>query len=108
MKFNIQTIPEFEKQFKKLQKKYPSLKNDLATLIPLLEDNPKQGIALGNDFYKIRMNITSKAKGKSGGARVITSVHIIQNTVYLASIYDKSDKSTISDSELYFLAKQIK
>jgi mRNA-degrading endonuclease RelE of RelBE toxin-antitoxin system len=108
MKFNVQTIPEFEKQVKKLQKKYPSLKSDLGKLALLLQTNPKQGTPLGNDFYKIRMSIASKARGKSGGARVITCVQVIHNTVYLASVYDKSDKSSISDSELDFLAKQIK
>ena len=55
---------------------------------------------LGNNCYKIRMAISSKNKGKSGGSRVITFVKISQTTVYLLSIYDKSEKENISDSEL--------
>lgn len=108
MNFNVKTIPEFEKNFKKLLKKYPSLKTDLNKLILSLEADPLQGTALGNSFYKIRINIASKGKGKSGGGRVITCVKVIQGTVYLAAIYDKSEKSTLTDSELNFLAKQIK
>ena len=108
MNFNIRTIPEFEKNFKKLLKKYPSLKVDLGKLITALEKDPLQGTPLGNNFYKIRIIITSKGKGKSGGGRVITCVQIVQNTVYLAAIYDKSEKPNITDSELNFLAKQIK
>lgn len=62
---------------------------------------------MGKDFYKIRLNILSKGKGKSGGARIITCVKIAKGVVYLASIYDKSEKSSITDSELKILASQI-
>lgn len=107
MKFNVKTIAEFETSFKKLLKKYPSLKNDLYILILQLEKTPVMGISLGNDFYKIRISIASKGKGKSGGGRIITCVKIRQHTVYLAAIYDKSAKSTLSDSELKLLATKI-
>jgi hypothetical protein len=53
------------------------------------------------------MAITSKGKGKSGGARIITFVKISQTTVYLLSIYDKSDKENISDKELIELLQSI-
>lgn len=107
MSYNVQTTPPFEKQAKKLAKKYPSLKNDLLLLIESLEVNPAQGISLGNSFYKIRLAITSKAKGKSGGARVITFIRVISETGFLASIYDKSGQANISDKELRWLAEVI-
>ena len=107
MGYEVRTIPAFEKDFKKLSKKYFSLKSDLLTLIQQLEANPFLGIPLGKDFYKVRLGISSKGKGKSGGARIITCVKIIKNIVYLSSIYDKSQKSTISDTELKLLADQI-
>jgi hypothetical protein len=53
------------------------------------------------------MAISSKGKGKSGGSRIITFVKITETTVYLLSIYDKSDKETIKDSELKELLNQI-
>jgi hypothetical protein len=62
--------------------------------------NPTIGTPLGKDAYKIRLAISSKGKGKSGGARVITCVKIVAATVYLVSIYDKSVQSDISDKEL--------
>jgi hypothetical protein len=108
MGFNVRTIAEFERSFKKLLKKYPSLKKDLLKLIAELENNPLTGTSLGNEFYKIRITITSKGRGKSGGGRIITCVKIIQNTVYLAAIYDKSERPTLTDTELKLLAKQIK
>jgi hypothetical protein len=57
--------------------------------------------------FKIRMAITSKGKGKSGGARIITFVYIQDETVYLLSIYDKSDKENISNKELRDLIQSL-
>jgi len=51
-------------------------------------------------FFRAFTLISSKNKGKSGGARVIILVQIIDDLVVLLSIYDKSEKETISDSEL--------
>ncbi|WP_317168176.1 type II toxin-antitoxin system RelE/ParE family toxin [Algoriphagus iocasae] len=72
-----------------------------------MQTNPFQGTPLGKNCFKIRMIISSKRKGKSGGARVITFVKITETTVYLLSVYDKSDKETIKDSELKELLSQI-
>lgn len=107
MNFEVRTVPAFEKEFKKLFKKYPSLTSDLTKLVKQLEINPFIGTPLGKDFYKVRMSISSKKKGKSAGARIILCVKIIQKKVYLGAIYDKSEKSTITDSELKLLANQI-
>jgi len=63
------------------------------------------GTPLGNDVYKIRLAIASKNKGKSGGARVISFVKIINETVYLLSIYNKGEKDTLSDNEIEELLK---
>jgi hypothetical protein len=69
-------------------------------MIHSLEENPIQGVSLGRDCYKIRLAISSKAKGKSGGARIITHVYLVGKVVYLLSIYDKSEQHNISDKEL--------
>ena len=108
MSFNIVTTPPFEKELKQLEKKYPSVKKDIVDLANKLLKEPKMGTALGNDCYKIRMAITSKGKGKSGGARVITFVQIIETTIYLLSIYDKADTSNISDKILKERLKGLK
>ena len=108
MSFNIVTTPPFEKELKSLLKKYPSIKNDIIDLVAKLVKEPMMGIAIGNDCYKIRMAITSKRKGKSGGARVITFVQIIETTIYLLSIYDKADTSNISDKILKERLKGLK
>lgn len=100
MPFSVESTPEFLSEAKKLAKKHPSLKNDIAGLAKQLIANPTIGTPLGKDAYKIRLAISSKGKGKSGGARIITCVKIVAATVYLVSIYDKSVQSDISDKEL--------
>ncbi len=100
MNYNVKSINLFEKQTKRLMKKYPSLKNELIQLVEELEVQPNQGISIGGNCYKIRLAIASKGKGKSGGARVITNFVINNNTVYLLSIYDKSEKDNLTDTEL--------
>lgn len=100
MSYNVEVSPTFKKEAKKLAKKFPSLKNDLADLFDELAKNPLQGISLGHNVYKIRMQIASKAKGKSGGARIISLVKVLQETIFLLTIYNKSDKDSISDKEI--------
>lgn len=107
MNYSIITIPPFDRQLKRLCKKYPSLKEEFLELIISLEQNPEQGSNLGNGCFKIRIAIASKGKGKAGGARVITNFVIDDKIVYLLSIYDKSEKETLTDNELKELLKNI-
>lgn len=108
MSYSIELSPNFQKEAKKLSKKYASLKTELAGLFTLLQDNPTTGISLGNGIYKIRIAIASKGKGKSGGARVMSFVKVTGTTVLLFSIYDKSDKDSISSTEIEALLKEYK
>ena len=100
MSYKVLPTPTFQKDTKRLQKKYPSLKSDLLHLVQSLETNPVQGISLGNNLYKIRLSISSTRKGKSGGARVISLVKVIQEEVFLVTIYTKSERSSISNDDL--------
>jgi mRNA-degrading endonuclease RelE of RelBE toxin-antitoxin system len=97
---NVITLDYFERRAKKLIRKYPSLSQEIATLIADLANNPTQGVYLSLDCYKIRLKIASKGKGKSGGARVITCVKVEQDTVTLLTIYDKSEQEDISENFL--------
>ncbi len=53
MNYNILSIPPFDRQLKKLCKKYPSLKEECLYLINGLEIIPEQGTSLGNNCFKI-------------------------------------------------------
>ena len=98
-------------------KKYVSLLSELTNLEAELLKNPEMGMSLGSNVYKIRLKIKSKGTGKSSGARVISYleteiVGIVETdekltVVNLISIYDKSDKQTITRAELRKLIKSI-
>lgn len=103
MSFNVIATSHFERKLKRLSKKYKSLPGDLVPIIDKLENNPFYGISLGKNCYKIRVAISSKSKGKSGGGRMITYVRIASGMVFLMDIYDKSEQVNISDKELQIL-----
>ena len=107
MNYKINTISVFERQAKRLIKKFPSLKKEIHSLIEELIENPTKGTLIGNSCYKIRMAIASKGKGKSGGARIITYLMFKNETLYLLSIYDKSELENISDNEITRLTNMI-
>lgn len=98
----------FSKEQKHLRKRYKNINKDIIKLINELQENPLLGTDLGNGIRKIRMKISDKGKGKSGGARVITCiVDIDENTreLGLHYIYDKSERESISDKELNEIIK---
>ncbi|MEX0811267.1 MAG: type II toxin-antitoxin system RelE/ParE family toxin [Chitinophagales bacterium] len=107
MNYSVLTAHKFKKQFKKLLKKFPSLKHELQNLINQLKSDPFTGTELGNHCYKIRLGISSKGAGKSGGARVITYVYVEETKVYLLCIYDKSERDSISIKEIKKIIKQL-
>lgn len=97
MSFEVRTTPHFEREAKALAKRYHSFKDDLNKLIDLLSEDPIQGIGLGSGIRKIRLAITSKGRGKAGGARIITYTVCFSESsgrVYLIDVYDKADYST--------------
>lgn len=101
MSFDVRTTPHFEREAKVLAKRYRSFKEDLRSFIDSLSEAPLQGVVLSPDIRKIRLAITSKRRGKAGGARVITytictSEH--NGRVYLVDVYDKADYSSVDVS----------
>ena len=113
MRYRIKTHQDFDKEFKRLCKKYSSLKADLSALGKSLSENPDQGTSLGKGVRKVRMAIVSKGKGKSHGARVITYTEAIvcadnEGTVILLTIYDKADRDSISAAEIDELLRSLR
>lgn len=111
MNFEIIPTPDFEKSFKALAKRHRSMKTDLIDFARSLQENPFQGMELSPGIRKIRMAITSKGRGKSGGARVITYTIVTAETagrVYLLNVYDKADFSSVELDVLKELIQDLK
>ena len=105
MSYKVLAIPNFSSELKRLVRKYPSLKKEIAILFIDLAINPKQGVSLGSNCFKIRLAISLKRSGKSGGARIITNLKISHAKVYMLSIYDKPEIDSISRKEIDDLVK---
>ncbi len=117
MNCKIIVIDDFKRDAKKLLKKYVSLKDELVALQKQLLENPRMGILIHENIYKIRLAVKSKGKGKSGGMRVITYVIEVEIqieeireqdiTIFLLTIYDKSEMENITDNDLLNLINEI-
>ena len=107
MTVNITTHPEIVRQMKRYAKKYRSLANDYANFLTSIRKDPFQGIDLGGGIHKVRLAVTSKGKGKSGGMRIITfSLDKIDDEtihVTLLYIYDKKEMENVSDDFVRYL-----
>lgn len=110
MNVTLKYSKEFNHNFKRLAKKYKSLPDDYLELSKSLKDNPFQGVELGKGVRKIRLAISSKGGGKSGGARVLTLTVLVSEdaNVTLLTIYDKSEIDNVSDKYIESLVKEAK
>ena len=98
---------DFRDAYKRLKKRHKSLEQDFEQLLASLLQNPMQGVELDGGARKVRLAITSKGRGKSGGARVIIRVRIVRDELQLLYIYDKSDFENISDAYLRDVLKRM-
>ena len=103
MNYSYAFTASFKRELKRLLKKYKSLKSDILELQTQIEANPNLGIDLGGGFRKIRLKITSKNAGKSGGARVVIREVIISTEdtkIIFVFIWDKSEIESIDIHDL--------
>ena len=96
----VRISEDFRVAYKKLKKRHKSLQADFEKLLNSLFENPFQGVELEGGARKVRLAISSKGRGKSGGARVIIRIRISEDELQLLYIYDKADYDNISDSFL--------
>ena len=100
MNFEVKYTPDFDHSLKRIAKKHKSIRDDILELIDQLEREPRTGTQVRTNLYKIRLNISSSNKGKSGGARVVTYVYNTKETVFLAEIYLKSEFETFDEQAI--------
>ena len=106
MNLNIVRLEQFTKDVKKLYKKYKQLPADLTKLSKELNENPKVGIDLGKNCYKLRLENSSIPTGKSGGFRVIYYYYDGENDLYLLTMFSKKDVESIKDERILELVEK--
>ncbi|MBR5964219.1 MAG: type II toxin-antitoxin system RelE/ParE family toxin [Bacteroidaceae bacterium] len=104
----VKISEDFRAAYKRLKKRHKSLERDFEQLLASLLQNPMQGVELEGGARKVRLAVTSKGRGKSGGARVIIRVRIVDDELQLLYIYDKADFGNISDAYLRDMMKRMK
>ncbi|MDR1003612.1 MAG: addiction module toxin RelE [Prevotellaceae bacterium] len=110
MNYRIDILPKFARELKRLSKKYRSMKQDYANLLNELYASPTVGTDLGRGVRKVRMAISSKNKGKSHGARVITFTYLLDEkngVINLLFIYDKNERENLTMAEIDNLLKEV-
>ena len=104
---SISYTEEFLAEFKRLSKKYHSLRDDFKKLQISLCKNPNQGSALPLHLRKVRLGIASKGKGTRGGARMIIRYSIVDGVLRFIYIYDKSEMANVRTDFLKDILKEL-
>lgn len=109
---NLELVPSdyFAAELKRLAKRYRGFADDYEAFLDNLKENPLQGTEIAPHIRKIRMPITAKGRGKSGGARVITYNAIVaeqEGKIYLLLIYDKADASSVKMNVVKQIVKDL-
>ena len=89
----------FNRQLRRLARKYPSLADSVDELIFQLETDDRPGAklaGLGYQVFKVRLPNRSAQRGKSGGFRVIYQERS-GRLVLLLLIYSKTERADIPD-----------
>lgn len=102
---NFETSSLFDKQSKQLSKKFNFFKNDLEDFINHFSDYHTTATNIKINLFKVRLSNSNKNKGKSAGYRIYYYLKI-DDTVYLLTIYDKSQIQSINENMLIDLLKE--
>ena len=96
---NFETVSRFDKEVKKLSKKYNLIKEDLNNFVVDFDNIHKEATSIKNNLYKVRLSNSNKNKGKRAGYRIYYYLQI-NDTVYLLIIYDKLQIESINENTL--------
>lgn len=106
MNYKVLPTPRFKNQVKKLKKKFPLIDDELREFEQNISKNPAQGANLGNKTYRSKIAAKSIGKG-NGGARVITYIMKEDFEIYLLTIYDRPEVSTVTDKAVEAMVREV-
>lgn len=100
MKLRVESTKLFDKESRRLSRKFSSLRAEIATLRDQLRQGNRPGSQLtgiGYDVFKVRLPNRSARRGKSGGFRVIYQERSGE-LVLLLIIYSKTEHADMPDA----------
>ena len=98
----IQFTPEFKRNLRTLAKKYRHIRDDIDPVITALQAGEVLGDQMpgvGYTLFKVRVPNQDRAKGKSGGYRIIYYLKTPTNII-LVTIYSKTEQADISAAQI--------
>lgn len=98
----VDTTPEFEKEVRQLQRKYPGVATQVRRLVKQLLDGELPGDRVPQSFaqtFKVRLPNPAARRGKRGGFRVYYTLYGKDQT-FLITIYSKTEKNDASLNEV--------
>lgn len=110
MSYQIKPTCAFVQAAKRLQRKYPRIRQDLERLQHILADDPWRGVAVpgfAHHVWKIRLASSDMQSGKRSGYRVIYALNREAQVVYLLTMYAKSDQSDITAEQIRQLLSEL-
>ena len=96
MKYRFIFTNWFDRNLKSLRKHNPSLRGDFDSFLQFFGAEAHRIIPRTGGARKARMS--AKGRGKRGGYRVVY-YFVLENTVWLLTIYDKVQKENLSPEE---------
>ncbi len=100
---------QFTREFKRLQKRYHHISQDLSDLLEILKRGETPGDqvpGVGYTVYKVRVLNRDMQSGKSGGYRVIYYIRRGE-TLYLVTIYSKREQDNITADEIRRIVEKL-
>ncbi len=100
---------QFTHEFKRLQKRYRHIGDDLHLLLDDLKQGETPGDqvpGVGYPAYKVRVQNRDGQSGKRGGYRVLYYLRV-KDTIYLITIYSKRERDNITGEEIRRLIQAI-
>ncbi|MBC8449015.1 MAG: type II toxin-antitoxin system RelE/ParE family toxin [Chloroflexi bacterium] len=110
MSYNVIPARSFKHSVKRLQKRFPHVKDDVRVAIQVLLQAPRLGVVVpgGSGVHKLRVRNTDLGKGKSGGYRLLYYVEDQPvPIIYLLLLYAKSDREDVTRQELKQLLDEL-
>lgn len=96
MKYRFIFTTWFDRNLKSLRKHNPSLRSDFESFLQTFDAEAHPIIPRTGGARKARMS--AKGRGKRGGYRVVY-YFVLENSVWLLTIYDKVQKENLSPDE---------
>ncbi len=102
MQTRVETSKQFNREFKRLSKKYRDLLEIVVPFSARLGSGERLGerlAGIGYEAYKVRLENPAAKRGRSGGFRIIYYVESPAQVI-LITMFSKTEHANISNSEI--------